>query len=292
VPPTPASLSHEYWKLMSLGAEEYESGHWLEARTLFLRAHRLMPNARSLRGLGMTAFNLANYPQAWRELQAALADARRPLSGNLRLQTKELLERADIFVGEYRLLLSPEQALVRVDGLEGVRESDGRLLLAVGQRELEVSAAGYATLIRPLVVDGSDGETLRLQLEPLSKTRSPDLRVPSQPDDVLSIPSKQPLAYPTRPWTRRVFKDRRWIWVSGAGALLLGSTAGVLQLRAVEEDLRLERECARGCFPEDGVTDKRDRLEGWSRGLLTCSVLLTVTALVLFLRDELGERER
>jgi hypothetical protein len=54
---------------------------------LFRHGHDLLPNARSFRALGMTAFNLALYPAALRELIAALDDARRPLRGALRQQT-------------------------------------------------------------------------------------------------------------------------------------------------------------------------------------------------------------
>src|SRR5262245_44240118 len=55
---------------------EFAAGRFEEARALFKRAHQLSPNARTLRGLGMTAFELRAYVQAIRELRAALADTR------------------------------------------------------------------------------------------------------------------------------------------------------------------------------------------------------------------------
>ncbi|MEY4512912.1 MAG: hypothetical protein RLZZ450_5034 [Pseudomonadota bacterium] len=39
---------------------EYEAHNYLEARTLFERAHKLYPNARTLRGLAVVAFELRN----------------------------------------------------------------------------------------------------------------------------------------------------------------------------------------------------------------------------------------
>src|SRR6188508_389327 len=58
---------------------EFSAGHWEEARTLFKRAHERQPNARTLRGMGMAAFEMRMYVTAIRELEAALRDARKPL---------------------------------------------------------------------------------------------------------------------------------------------------------------------------------------------------------------------
>lgn len=270
-PPPP---THEYWRVMALSVEEYVAGRWLEARALCLRGHRIFPNARSWRCLGMTAFNLGQYAPAMRELNAALRDPRRRLSGELRQQTQELLDRTDTFVGVYRLHLSPGRLQLRVDGLNAETEPDGSLLLSVGQHLLEADAHGFVPMQRPIVVDGTDGEMLRIELR-----RETEPRLPWRPPPE-----------PTEPWQTRVFKARRLTWLTGAGGLVLAGAAGALAVETAAENQRLLRRCERGCYPEDHVTARRDRLDGWSAGLLGTGSVLIATAVVLFLMDELSEQ--
>jgi hypothetical protein len=279
---TPATLTrppptHEYWRVVTLGTEEFADGQWAEARALFLRAHRIWPSARSLRILGMTALNLHMYPTALRELSAALAEPHRRLSGPLRHEVQELLDRVQTFVGVYRLHLSPEKLSLRVDGLPTEREPDGTLLLAVGSRSLEAEAPGYVPLTRPLLVDGTDGETLRIALQRLAD-------LPPR-----NGPAAAVLAPPV-PWRQRVFKARRFTWLFGASGLVLAGVSGALAVEVAAEQERLLRQCNEKCVPEDNETARRDRLHGWSNGLLGGAVLLTSTALVLFLIDELREQ--
>src|SRR4051794_41142067 len=100
LPPTSATsaepspqVQREYHALAARAVAAFDAGHFAEARALFLRAHELWPSARTLRTLGMTAFDLQMYPEALRELQAALADQRRPLDAAQRTQVAELIKR-------------------------------------------------------------------------------------------------------------------------------------------------------------------------------------------------------
>ena len=110
---------------------EFGAGRFEEARALFKRAHGLSPNARTLRGLGMTAFELRAYVQAIRELQAALADKRKPLEGELRIKVEALLDKSRKFVGVVRLELDPKDASVLLDGKPRVSTERSLLLDAV-----------------------------------------------------------------------------------------------------------------------------------------------------------------
>ena len=95
---------------------EYQALNFEEARALFAKAHALFPNARTLRGLGMVEFERRNYRASADYLTQALASQVRPLEGELRTATEQLLERARGFLGEIRLSVEPTDARVLLDG--------------------------------------------------------------------------------------------------------------------------------------------------------------------------------
>jgi hypothetical protein len=61
-----------YRDLVAEATREFSAGNFAEARTLFEQAHAAKPSARTLRGLGLTAYELRRYVQAVSELEAAL----------------------------------------------------------------------------------------------------------------------------------------------------------------------------------------------------------------------------
>jgi hypothetical protein len=279
-PELPAETQRAYRHVMEQGLAAFGTGHWVEARALFRHGHDLLPNARSFRVLGMTAFNLALYPAALRELVAALSDARRPLSGALREQTEQLRARAEEFVGRFRVSLEPSDAQLRVDGLVTQLEDDGTLLLAVGERQLEVEAPGYAPFARPLLVDGRDDGLLILRLRPLNLAVTPITMVPpvapATVDPMLARTESQ------RDLSDRVFSDYRATWSLAASSLALGAVTGVVYASARDEARAVEERCSSGtCQEWQGVTDRRDRLEYATLGLLVGSLVFAVTTGVI-----------
>ena len=84
----------EYREIIEQAVAETERENWNEANALFRRAHQLRPSARTLRGLGMVAFNRKEYVDAVMNLSAALEDSRRPLTDQQREQATGLLEQA------------------------------------------------------------------------------------------------------------------------------------------------------------------------------------------------------
>lgn len=147
------------------GLAEYDARHFEEARILFLRAHELEPNARTLRSIGMTSFELRDYVAAVHALSAALLETRKPLSAEQRAHAQGLLERSRLFVDDYVLKVSPPDARVLIDGRAPDREPDGSVLLGIGTHSVEVSSAGYVLRTFPVTVRGGERKELIMTLE-------------------------------------------------------------------------------------------------------------------------------
>ncbi len=180
-PPPP-----EYDELVREALSESAAGRFEEARVLFRRAHQLFPNARTLRGIGMVAFEVRDYPDAIRSLSRAIADARRPLTEEQLAEAHALLERAHAFVGRYDVSAIPEGARVLVDGHPAEIEPDGTILLPVGAHEVVVRTAARAWEGR-VTVRGGEREPLPIVLdvaEPLARPEpAPPLAAPRAPLD-------------------------------------------------------------------------------------------------------------
>lgn len=180
---------------------EYDAGHFEEARALFLRAHELFPNARTLRGIGMTDFELRNYGDAIAQLEAALHSTARPLEGALRSETEALLARARAFVARLAIYVTPEVASVSIDGML-VQPNDPRVvLLSVGEHQLEARAQGFLTERRTLRVDGGEQRSLEV---------------------VLVAESAAGLGSPPAQERSRAWYKRQWLWVS-LGVVVAGA---------------------------------------------------------------------
>jgi hypothetical protein len=265
-----------YQGVKALAVEEWNAGRWAEARALFLLAHGLKPSARTLRALGKTAFELRLYPEAVRELSAALTDLRQPLDPALRSEARSLLQRAEAFVGRYQIQLQPPDAHLRVDGGTPVLEPDGSVLLALGHHQLEIEASGYLSERHEIVVADSAGKTLSFRLSPEARPLPPR---PSRP------PDQGGLQY-------HAWSDHAWSASAAGGAVVLGTTSLALFLRARSVDERVERDCDADCNPDDDPTHKRDALVRASYGMLGGAALFATGSLVLFLIERGQRRER
>jgi hypothetical protein len=156
----------QYRALLEEAVTEYDARHYEEARALFRRANEISPNARTLRGIGMASFELREYIEALRSLEASLVDKRRPLTPTQRQQVESLLDRTRAFVGRFFLKASPKETVLRVDGTPIVLEGDGSLLLSFGRHSLVAEAAGSLSESRELNVIGGERQELTFQLRP------------------------------------------------------------------------------------------------------------------------------
>lgn len=229
---------------------EFSAGRFEEARSLFKRAHELSPNARTLRGLGMTAFELRAYVQAIRELKAALDDKRKPLEGDLRGKVEALLLKARKFVGVVRLELEPKNASVLVDGKPPTFEANGSLLLDAGTHVISATAPEHkATNVRVLV-EGDTEQTVRVPLESTAFQQSMiapiDAEQVAREKEQEDTPAAEP---PAHVEANSGGQSTTQIWAIGAliGAGAFGATAAIFWLVGDGQYKDLEEGCAPGC---------------------------------------------
>lgn len=172
----------EYMQLISEAVEESVAEHWVEARSLFREAQRVFPNARALRGIGMTSFELRDYTAAHRALSASLEEPRRALDEEQRAQVEALLHRVTELIARYSVThLGPEPVVV-VDAVRQELDSDGVVLIPAGRHEVQVTLADGRRVRGSWTVRG--GEVGPLPIEIPSEDLGPDSATRTPPEDL------------------------------------------------------------------------------------------------------------
>jgi hypothetical protein len=164
----------EYRQLVADGVAEFGRGNWSEARAFFSRAHALKPSARTLRSLGLVAYELRNYVEAEAFLSGALSEPVHPLTPELRTETEQTLAKARTLIGRFTLRVTPADARVTVDGRPPVLR-EGVLVLDAGPHQVLAQRAGYLDGELRIDVRGGEEQPLELQLQqaPLAVTSAP-----------------------------------------------------------------------------------------------------------------------
>jgi tetratricopeptide (TPR) repeat protein len=179
----------DYEHVIARALTAYAGKRFDEARSLFEQAHTLQPSARTLRGLGLTAFALNRYTVAKPELEAALIDERKPLTREQRDEVIKFLTWMRTNLGTLRLEFSPAHAIALVDAAP---VNPGSQLLELGAHALEVRANGYESREEHFVLEHEKPLNLRIDLfrlpsdpavvaEPQAQTRS-TLLAANQPE--------------------------------------------------------------------------------------------------------------
>jgi hypothetical protein len=164
--------SAEYQQLVQQGLREYGLGNFSEAKAFFAQAHALSPNARTLRGLGMSSYELRHYVEASGYFEQALDSAERPLTLQMRGEVSQLLRQARSFMTHVKVTLEPSTAELRVDTRPGVTDANGQLLLDPGTHELVAEAPNHEPVSRSIRTDGGEQLTLRLSLHAQNDNKS------------------------------------------------------------------------------------------------------------------------
>lgn len=223
--------SPEYKDLVQRALQEYDLGHWSEARVFFARAHELAPNARTLRGLALVSYESRRYVDAIRFGELAVANTVQPLTATMRAQLQQFLDQARSFVGHARIVTKPSDAELRVDGMTVQRPSDGVLTLDAGTHELVVIAAGYETQSRTLNLEG--GSEVRFDINLTQENTARAVETQPEPSNV-AIASANERAETSSSDGSSGGSVAPWI-VIGASAAVLAGGAVMLALGAADK---------------------------------------------------------
>jgi hypothetical protein len=204
--PTPTAAPGEdtYHRTIEDALQEFNLGNWDEAALLFERAHVINPSARTLRGMGMAAFEARHYVSAIAHLSAALSEHRNPLTAVQREEVQRSLRRAEEYVARVSVDVQPSAARVRINGQLVAADAQGERLVDPGLQELEIVADGYEPVVRRIHAAPGKRETLSIELRHLT-VPAPATASPSDGPESGSLST--------------------WKWLLGAGGLA-GLAAG------------------------------------------------------------------
>lgn len=289
--PAFAQPQHEegYDEVVLRALAAYDAGRWGESRRLFEQAHGLHPTARTLRTIGMAAFNQGDYVAALQNLHAARVDQRKPLTDQQRAHVDDLIERANQQVGRFRLRVEPQDAHVRVDGKAPLLVS-GELVLPPGQHEISARAGGYQVLKRKLDVQAKDRALLDLRLTPQGTASSggPAAAPAPPPAHLMHANTGAPDAATQRDSSRTTWGVIA-LSVGGASLIAAGITGGL----ALSQKSELDDACPdRRCPPaEHDLVERYDTLRLVSGVALAAGAAGVATAALLLLSGD-DEPER
>ena len=212
----------KYQDLIRRALQEYSAGNWTEARVFFEDAHAISPNARTLRGLGMTAYEARSYVESIKFLEQALASQVRALTPQLAKEARNVLEQARRFVSAVNVQLEPEEAELRVDGRVVSKDDQARLIVDPGEHEFTAAAEGYEPARRLMVAEG--GRRINLHMVLKSDHPAPALPLEEQTPQAVAAPpvAATPAAAPQTAYQEQSVVPGLVLSLVGAGSLATG----------------------------------------------------------------------
>jgi tetratricopeptide (TPR) repeat protein len=229
-----ASTSPEYDKALDRALDAFEAQDYARARELFERAYEIRPNARVLRGLGISALHLERFTVAKRELKEALRESKQPLTANQRDGVTELLSWMQLNLGTLQLRLQPAKARVMLDD-EPVTGSE--LVLKPGAHRVFVNADGFASQEHEVEIAAGQEKTLEVALSQ-NAVKSPEAAAVSAAEAASTVPIDEPaeasppigrLHEPTRDRESSTVFERWWFWTA-VGVVVAGGVATTVAL--------------------------------------------------------------
>ncbi|HEX5660493.1 MAG TPA: hypothetical protein VFX59_25035 [Polyangiales bacterium] len=220
------SEPERYQMLIAEGIREFGLQNFVEARSLLTRAQVCFPNARALRAIGMAEFELGEHAAAASALAAALASEERALDAAQRVETEQLLARAENFLTHVTVFGRPWPSEIRVDGVPVSLAPGGELVLELGDHELVFERPGHLGERRQIRAVGNEWLSIEVALLPIIVSPFPDRALG---------PRVMP-AQDGSEWTRASQRQRR-IWASVmlvSAALATGLGFGLSGRQSVE----------------------------------------------------------
>ncbi len=219
-PPQPSADPPGYDAAVDQALQEFEAGNFAAAREHFQQAHKIFPNARTLRALGKTEYELKNLPVAIRYLDQALKATVRPLTGPQRSEIEQLLDSARSQVARYVFILVPADAALMIDGAPANLDERNATVLAAGDHFLEGHANGYYARGQRLHVVGKQDGMVRIELRPV-----PTVPEATVAEDPAPLPPPVP---PPLPPQDKPLRKKWWLWTSIAGVVIAGAAVGLV----------------------------------------------------------------
>jgi hypothetical protein len=222
-----------YHEAIGRALQEFNLGHWTEAKVFFREAHARKPSARTLRGIGLACYESRNYVEAIDFLGQALQSTVQPLTPDMRAAANKLIEQSRAFVMRAAVELTPANAELFVDGKPVKLAADGSTLLDPGEHELSAMAAGYTTVQRRVNTEGGSERQLHLVLKPTSVAAAPAPQPASAVAAPVPVERAQPKLAQTEVRAQAALEpdsepDSLLPWLAVGGSVAVAATGGVL----------------------------------------------------------------
>jgi tetratricopeptide (TPR) repeat protein len=199
-----SSLPSGYDEAVSRGFRAFEAGDYATARAGFLEAHAIYPNARTLRALGKSEYELSHYVEAFAYLEDALRSDERPLTPEQRAEAEVLCDELRGMVARFTVSLRPETAELTLDGQPVQLRADGGLLVDEGRHRLAARAVGFAPETRAFSARAGEDGRLEITLLPAAG------------------------ATPTEGGAGWAWAKKPWLWAAVGAAVAAGVVVGVV----------------------------------------------------------------
>jgi hypothetical protein len=224
------------------------AGQFELAHDRFAEAHALSPNARTLRGMGVSSFQASHFARAIGELEGALTHPDKPLGSELVMAVEDLLARARTQVGIVTLSVAPRDADVFVDGEPDARGVDVPLVLDVGRHTLRFAAPMHRDQTLTVDVQLGSRQTAHVNLLKLDAPPAPlpvpaQLAIPERVHTVVEQPALPAWAQ-SEPARRRHLMRTRAMWSSLGLSAAAGITAYGLRLGTLHRIDEIKRVCS------------------------------------------------
>jgi hypothetical protein len=253
-----------YHEAITRALQEFNLGHWTEAKVFFREAHARKPSARTLRGIGLASYESRNYVEAIDFLGQALTSTVQPLTSDMRNATNKLIEQSREFVMRAQIDVTPQNAELFVDGKPVRLAADGSTLLDPGEHELSVVAAGYATTQRRLNTEGGSERQLHFTLKPKPVTPGAinSTPQPSAAPEIAAAEEVQPKLALTESEASESSdgdsdSDSLLPWLAIGGSVAVAATGGVLLGLGLSDKAAVEGARAGGSWSDKKNADKR-----------------------------------